>query len=557
MSMRTLGGMLAETYASWLRSVSECCGLDEKPCRSIEKPIVVLRDQPAFIPPPSAEPVWISERTYEKTLERERGILGSSLRSRSRSRGAGAAGTPWFSRPPSSSSSRRRPKISSPSNFRHIHSESFQFPSPQPTQKRFSFRPLELPFDSRDHTLSPLFPDFDDGRGHDDDAHITPPPRAHTADGSKWDGASATLVNDRSYSSMSFHIPRKHVRGGSNTSQEPATPPSIPQRARARAYTAPNVERIVERIASAMIEKERLEAEIESIIERQSIYISSRPSTAYGIAELEPMPSIPALPAAAPSFAERLSSESRPQTAPSQANHACSFNNSNNMTPQERTLALATAAFNSHPPYHHLQYQSQQQQQYSPSSPSTRYGYDDSSFDRPLAPPLPLVLRPPLRKKKSFSRVSNWLFPNGGGGGGGGDDRQPGRVTSIDSVTNAPKPIKGSEGFYQCVAPPESGSGLSPDSKRVSGDSLSTWETESDGSGSVGEEGEGKTVPTSMTSWSRAGSSPVVQSTPKGTPVVVMGSRFETAGEESPTPAPRKMGVVGGKHRPQSVGVAF
>lgn len=352
---------------------------------------------------------------------------------------------------------------------------------------------------------------------------------------------------------MSFHIPRKHVRGGSNASQEPVTPPSIPQRARARAYTAPHVERIVERIASAMIEKERLEAEIESIIERQSIYISSRPSTAYGIAELEPMPSIPALPAAAPSFAERLSSESRPQTAPSQANHSNSFNNNNNMTQQERTLALATAAFTSHPPSHHFQYQSQHQQQYPPSSPPTRYGYDDA-LDRPLAPPLPLVLRPPLRKKKSFSRVSNWLFPNGAID----EDGQHGRVTSIDSVTNAPKPIRGSEGFYQCVAPPEGGSGLSPsNNKRVSGDSLSTWETESDASGSVGEEGEGKTVPTSMTSWSRAGSSPVVQSTPKGTPVVMMGGRFETAGEESPTPAPRKFGVVGGKHRPQSVGVAF
>lgn len=58
-------------------------------------------------------------------------------------------------------------------------------------------------------------------------------------------------------------------------------------------------------------------------------------------------------------------------------------------------------------------------------------------------PPLPLVLqqtRPPLRKKKSFSRVSSWLFPS-----------EHNRNISLDSVTNTPKPVTSREGFYQCI----------------------------------------------------------------------------------------------------------
>jgi hypothetical protein len=293
--MRSLGGFFSETYASCLISMSGCCGLDEKPSQreygaprrktssltptGVEKPIIILREQPAFVPPPSAEPLWRSEGAYEKSPARG-GSTSGARPSSSWSRGT--AGTPWFSR---SSSSRHRPKISGPSNFRHLHSESFQFPEPQPAQKRFSFRPLELSFEGQDHHLSPLLPYFGDEEV-DRDSMVTPPPRAHTAaSSSKWDGSSATLAHDRSYSSMSFHIPRRLGREGSTASQSPITPPRIPAKSRARAYTSPspNVDHIVERIASAIIEKEKLQAEIESIIERQSIYINSRPSTAYGI----------------------------------------------------------------------------------------------------------------------------------------------------------------------------------------------------------------------------------------------------------------------------------
>ncbi|KAK5660487.1 hypothetical protein OQA88_13035 [Cercophora sp. LCS_1] len=530
--MRSLGSMLAETYASWLHSLTTCCGSDEKPRQgefntwtrmsppapllnwTDEKPIVVLRDQqPVPVPPPSAEPLWSNDDFYEKPLQEPSRSRGRPSSSWSR----GTVGTPWFSK---SSSQRRRPKISGPSNFRHLHSESFQFPQPEPVQKRFSFRPLELNFEGQDDNMSPLMPAYCGDDDADRDAQVTPPPRAHTAASShKWDGSSSTLTHDRSYSSFSFHVPRRNGEG-SISSQDPITPPRIPFKSRARAYTSPsnamdsNLEGIVERIASGLIEKERLQAEIESIIERQSIYVNSRPGTAYGpagmshatqpygnqvltVPDLEPMPSIPALPPAAPSFAERLSTDGRPQTAP----QAATSHPNEPLTPQERTLALAQAAFNSHP----FRVQAS-------ASPVTHNFRD---LDRPLAPPLPLVLRPPLRKKKSFSRVSNWLFP------GANDDP----TRRIDSVTNSPMPVRDNEGFYQVTR-----TSVGSDS------SLSTWQTTD----------QEEDVPT--TTWS-PGSSPIVQNTPKHTPVVERAKKFESGAGlvQMPVQGPR----------PTSVGVAF
>ncbi|KAK1836930.1 hypothetical protein QBC39DRAFT_61219 [Podospora conica] len=458
----TLGNMLAETYASWLQSVSFCCcGVDDKSRSDVEhKPRVILRDQPARVAPPSAEPLWTNEGSFEKPWE------GESPRGRRRpssSWSRGTAGTPWFSK--SSSSTRRRPKISNPSNFRHLHSESFQFPAaepepalPEPVEKRSSFHPLELSYQPRDHTFSPLLNYFS-ATADDDVDRVTPPPRAHTA-ANRWD--SPSLRHERSYSPMSFHIPRKHLRDGSFGSSAASAAPSIPTKSRARAYTSPSpaVDTLVERIASAMIEKDRLDAEIESIIERQSLYISSRPSTAYGPEDptLSPMPSIPALPATnAPSFAERLSSDTSPgppTPAPTERT----------MTPQERTIALTkkAAALGSHP-YHHHGHRGGGRRPITPPQQHRRM----VELDRPLAPPLPLVLRPPLRKKKSFSgrRVSRWLFPGGGEVETGlGLERQ-------GSVTNAPRPVRGGEGYYQSV---ESG-----EEEKGGGESTSGWETES------------------------------------------------------------------------------
>ena len=219
-------------------------------------------------------------------------------------------------------------------------------------------------------------------------------------------------------------------------------------------------------------------------------------------ADLEPMPSIPALPPNAPSFAERLSTDGRPHTAPSKP-----------LTTPKREVFAADSPSTINTP-------SSAQTSYSRVRTESPMHFRDDYMDRPLAPPLPLVLRPPLRKKKSFSRVSNWLFP--------GAEHQ--REMSMDSVTNLPMPVTDKDGYYQCVAPPADITRTSVDT--VSSTSTSSWETEE----------EGQTVPT--TTWS-PGSTPTLKNdTPKQTPTI---ERTPTFGR----------GNNASSHRPQSVGVAF
>ena len=165
------------------------------------------------------------------------------------------------------------------------------------------------------------------------------------------------------------------------------------------------------------------------------------------------MPDIPALPPDAPSFSERLSSD-RPRTAPSR-------------TPTTR------ATYQANPPRR--------------------------VEGRAPPPPLPLRLRPPLRKKKSFSRVSTWLFIPGGGVGEHQHQHQHqqrqkhGRDISLDSVTNLPMPVTGADGFYEVApAPRPAGRPSRPDSfDSVS--SVSDW--------SAADAEEAQTLPTS---WSQS-----------------------------------------------------
>ncbi|KAL7627516.1 hypothetical protein AAE478_001709 [Parahypoxylon ruwenzoriense] len=237
---------------------------------------------------------------------------------------------------------------------------------------------------------------------------------------------------------MSFHIPRRPVNGGSVFDSPRSDDSTLqpPPPARVRAYTlpaAPNpiMEDLVERVASAMMERDRLQERIEDVMERQSICISSRPSTAHGPPEMEPMPEIPAMPPNAPSFSERLSSD-RPHTAPSQTPTRTSYKANSSRKVEGRV-----------PP-----------------------------------PPLPLRLRPPLRKKKSFSRVSSWLFT-------GVEQKYD---VGLDSFTNDPKPVTRAEGFYQIAGPEPS--------QRYSFDTIST-----DSNWTVEEE---QTVPTSLSPSSTA-----------------------------------------------------
>ncbi|ROW01188.1 hypothetical protein VSDG_02673 [Cytospora chrysosperma] len=356
-----------------------------------------------------------------------------------------------------------RPLISDPFNFQHTGTGSvaeYMASAPELPRSAPPFRPLQLSIYERDNQMSPLLPHFTDN----DDALLRPE-RALTRNSNRdtFDEDATTLAHSRSYSSLSFHIPRRPLNEASSfitatASNDGDSPPRIPPRARTRprAYTSPSVEAIVERIASAIIERDIIQEEIESVIERQSISLS-RPGSAYGQFphDTEPMPAIPAMPPSAPSFAERVSIE-RPRTAPSTQS---TFNSAYPPPPPPFTgrsqsfdapgasqppssaplvrRPVPQSAFNSHPPWRSPQ-------------------IIDNTIDMgvPLAPPLPLVLRPPLRKKKSFSRVSSWLFP--AGVEDRGHSAPPGRHTrdvSIDSVTNAPLPLADRDGFYQTLPP--------------------------------------------------------------------------------------------------------
>ncbi|KAI1470715.1 uncharacterized protein F4812DRAFT_456726 [Daldinia caldariorum] len=427
--MKALGGMLAEAYASWSFSISECCSSlasshsDEKP-RQLGTPdsFGIVYQEPSFIPPPSA--ASFRPDTELSTLER--------VPKKRHNSGQGSFSVRKLLLRPSSSSSSssssRRPQISAPTNFRHIHSESFRFPGHRPTQVRpqpASLRPLELSIYMSDNRLSPILPHFGPP-----EPPVTPPQRVFTLSTRSED--SPRISHSRSYSSMSFHIPRRPVNDGSvfDSPQSDIGTPRRPQPAKLKdrsspASSSPMMEDLVERVATAMLERDKLQEQIEDVIERQSIYISSRPSTAHGQPEMTPMPEIPALPPNAPSFSERLSSD-RPRTALSQMSARTSYQANSSRKVESRI-----------PP-----------------------------------PPLPLRLRPPLRKKKSFSRVSTWLFSGG----------EPNKDISLDSTTNDRRPIADTDGFYEVVDFEEN--------RRGSIDTLSTssdWTVE-----------EEQTLPTSL-----------------------------------------------------------
>jgi len=275
-----------------------------------------------------------------------------------------------------------------------------------------------------DNRLSPILPHF----GVEDRVLSYPP---------------AALVHVRSDSALSnFSIPRKPLNShksmsgrletasahttpesvGSEFVSHPLRPrPSLPESpstqelmaalqealplspppARLRANTAPVIYRNsvqAERIKSVMQEKHELEKrlkDIDSIIEeRRSVYLSSHSGSIYSESE-EPMPDLKT------SQLERMPLPTRPKTAPHTVH----------IPVRAKSFTEASAAF-------------------------------DNRVRTPPPPPLPLVLqtRPPLRKKKSFSRVSSWLFPS-----------EHARNISMDSVTNMPKPVTSREGFYQCI----------------------------------------------------------------------------------------------------------
>ncbi|OBR09074.1 hypothetical protein CH63R_07839 [Colletotrichum higginsianum IMI 349063] len=448
--MKGLSGMLADAYVTWLSPLTNCCAPlstrpNEKPRQNnIDIPgklsPTVTCTQPVPMPPLFAGTMQKPVEARHHLQGKPKGVKRSFALLRERFS---------VSKRSRSDSSPRRLQISAPSNFRHLHSESFQFPQytnlqhvgrtppprPRPRPRPSSFRPLELSIYVSKRELSPILPHFD---------MITPPPPVRLEPNPDDDVFGPS--HEPNYSPMSFHLPRKMSASPSATTASD-TPPKIPPKSRARSQTCSSTERMKERIAGAMLEVDKLQREIDLIMERQSTYAGSRPSTGHSMAltvhEEEPVPTVPALPPSAPSFAERLNpGAERPHTAPTRPPV--------HIPHRSMAFADASAAFITPPP-------------------------SRGRETRPPPPPLPLVLRPPLRKKKSFSRVSSWLFPSGAAG------QHHQRSISHDSVTNFPRPVKGREGFYQCVQAPQD--------RRTSFDSVSTvstWESE-DG---------GQTVPT-------------------------------------------------------------
>ncbi|KAL6858473.1 hypothetical protein J3F83DRAFT_361257 [Trichoderma novae-zelandiae] len=441
--MKASTAVFGEAYASCFSCLTcwepFAFRLDERPeRRDNNRHIRIISDQPISHPPPMAVPEFDLPRpSWRQKVQRTFAASQPGFSSRSRPQRDG-----------------RRPQlqISAPFEFRHVDSGSFQFPFPAqrparpwespltPDTPETPLEPLQLNVLGSGKELSPMLPDFNFP------SEMTPPSLVHLPRRPIRD--ESLHSHERNTSSTSFHIPRKNVAAPSS-SDSPEVPPlhlASDKPPRTRAYTPSDMETIKERVAYAMNEVEQLQRKINDIIERQSLYTASRPSTAHSMARTIPeaaeVPLIPALPPAAPSFAERLNTEvSLPNTGPVTASVHIS-----QLEAYEETLD-------------NIRQFSQSRREHQAPPP-------------PPPPPLPLVLRPPLRKKKSFSRVSTWLFPE--------PDRA--RKQSLDSVTNVPRPIKGSEGFYQCVTPPRRPRRQSTETF----DTLSTWSTND----------EDRTVPT-------------------------------------------------------------
>lgn len=452
-------GYLDDAYRTWLSSMLSCCGetlKEQAPIRGnshlpacinlsnsilgVEKPMRVEHHQPRLVPPPIPEP---QERPSTRGREWVR-------RSRSFASRASSRGSFSVRRKLDAYNGPRRPRqftISAPTDFRHVENVI-------PRRKEV-FRPLELSIYMPENQLSPILPHFstiDDLTFPSDALKDLPYP-------------PAALTHSRSGSALSFRIPRKPLRSSSRASSEwtahfkprpesltaqellaalETELPKPPPPARLRAMTEPPA---YERVKSALHEKLELERQLkdidELIEERRSIYLSSRPASratstrptsmtsvyqdsegsylpfsfqSHHSQSLEPMPTPPP---AKPSFAARVAlplADQRPRTAPSKTVH---------IPTRLKSFTEASATFAAPPPFQ------------TPSPSKTI----KPKRSLPPPPPLPLALQAPhpLRKKKSFSRVSNWLFP------------EHTRNISLESVTNTPKPVTAKEGFYQCV----------------------------------------------------------------------------------------------------------
>ncbi|PQE33259.1 acid phosphatase protein [Rutstroemia sp. NJR-2017a WRK4] len=438
--MQSLSRFLNDAQMAWLTSSINCCAgeddvgshgkqwiVDDLPVstwrggennsndyqKEPEKSMRIVNGQPKLISPPTLQKPF--ERPDTATaFERPTLKPNDWVTTRSRSR---ASSRTSFSPKRSFSSRHQTParlQISAPYNFQHhVETSYIREPPKVVVRPEPKLRPLELSIYLPGNRLSPL-PEF----GPEDPEHQLP--------------------HMRSESALSFRVPRKPllstvVERRSLSTEELLNAlvddlPNPTPRTRLRSNTEPAA---YERVKSALLEKIELDQklkEIDEAIERRSIYLASRPgsrasradsrleyarptSRASRVSRLErresiysestePMPLI--LPERILPHADR-----RPSTAPSRPRRH-----------KSTSTTLSTSSTIRPPPL---------------------------LKERPLPPPLPLVLQTPTLnpRRKSLSRVSSWLFPS--------PETAHSRHMSIESITNTPKPVTSREGFYQCI----------------------------------------------------------------------------------------------------------
>ncbi|OAA39852.1 hypothetical protein BBO_06378 [Beauveria brongniartii RCEF 3172] len=289
-----------------------------------------------------------------------------------------------------------------------------------------AFEPSEFRKFTTQNRLSPLLPPFEL-------PFISPtPPPAYVREEAERSSVLHPQGSMPSLSCVSTRATPESFSNSSGVSEWNSSPKSLTyatksskKTAQSGSHTAPAVEAIRARVVTAMQEVERLQKKIDDVVERQSLYTPSRPSSAHSshpftrtLIDLELMPSIPALPPSAPSFAERLHGEDGLSTGPA------------DLSTRSNNDGLGTKCAGS-----------QRQACQAPLA------CDKATKVMPT--PLPLVLRPPLRKKKPFSgRFSGFVFS------------EPPGESSLDCVTK----IKDIDGFYRCV--PDNGAHHSYESLR-------------------------------------------------------------------------------------------
>lgn len=229
------------------------------------------------------------------------------------------------SRPRNDSDASQKMLISAPTDFRHLTSGSrHAFPSmplamsppvpdvpPVPQTSEFlqiprsatttrpwepetrreslqPLQPLELSIYGAQNRLSPLLPQFDLP------IMVPSPPPAYA----KEDTDRTPRLHSQRSLPVLFHVPRRMAQespprsptDGNESDNSPTSPVSATspthttgprETGRLRAQTAPHVEAIRARVANAMLEVEKLQKKIDDVVERQSLYTPSRPSSAH------------------------------------------------------------------------------------------------------------------------------------------------------------------------------------------------------------------------------------------------------------------------------------